>query len=74
MKNIYLPVCFQKDETRDHIEVCLEGGAVVEELSQRIANAGGCALIIDYGHEGTKTDTFRVFIFLEIFLSQFGIV
>ncbi|XP_012868956.1 PREDICTED: NADH dehydrogenase [ubiquinone] complex I, assembly factor 7 isoform X2 [Dipodomys ordii] len=52
---------FQCGETRDHIEVCPEAGVIIQELSQRIALTGGAALIADYGHDGTKTDTFRGF-------------
>uniref|UniRef100_A0A673T170 Protein arginine methyltransferase NDUFAF7 n=1 Tax=Suricata suricatta TaxID=37032 RepID=A0A673T170_SURSU len=52
---------FQPDETRDHVEVCPEAGVTIQELSQRIARTGGAALIADYGHDGTKTDTFRGF-------------
>ncbi|XP_058134382.1 protein arginine methyltransferase NDUFAF7, mitochondrial isoform X2 [Dasypus novemcinctus] len=33
----------------------------IQELAQRIALTGGAALIADYGHDGTKTDTFRGF-------------
>ncbi|MBV95023.1 NADH dehydrogenase [ubiquinone] complex I, assembly factor 7, partial [Eschrichtius robustus] len=33
--------------------------AFIQELSQRISLTGGAALIADYGHDGTKTDTFR---------------
>ncbi|XP_069881491.1 protein arginine methyltransferase NDUFAF7, mitochondrial isoform X1 [Dipodomys merriami] len=51
----------QCGETRDHIEVCPEAGVIIQELSQRIALTGGAALIADYGHDGTKTDTFRGF-------------
>lgn len=51
----------QCDETRDHVEVCPEAGVIVQELSQRIALTGGATLIADYGHDGTKTDTFRGF-------------
>ncbi|XP_023601981.1 protein arginine methyltransferase NDUFAF7, mitochondrial [Myotis lucifugus] len=51
----------QHDETRDHVEVCPEAGVIIQELSQRIALTGGAALIADYGHDGTKTDTFRGF-------------
>lgn len=53
-------VPFQCDETRDHVEVCPDAGVIIQELSQRIALTGGAALIADYGHDGTKTDTFRV--------------
>ncbi|XP_072794019.1 protein arginine methyltransferase NDUFAF7, mitochondrial isoform X2 [Vicugna pacos] len=35
--------------------------AFIQELSERIAVTGGAALIADYGHDGTKTDTFRGF-------------
>uniref|UniRef100_A0A8C5LA97 Protein arginine methyltransferase NDUFAF7 n=1 Tax=Jaculus jaculus TaxID=51337 RepID=A0A8C5LA97_JACJA len=51
----------QRDETRDHVEVCPDAGVLIQELSQRIALTGGAALIADYGHDGTKTDTFRGF-------------
>jgi NADH dehydrogenase [ubiquinone] 1 alpha subcomplex assembly factor 7 len=51
----------QRDETRDHVEVCPGAGIIIQELSQRIALTGGAALIADYGHDGTKTDTFRGF-------------
>ncbi|XP_025783091.1 protein arginine methyltransferase NDUFAF7, mitochondrial isoform X5 [Puma concolor] len=54
-------VFIQSDETRDHVEVCPEAGVIIQELSQRIALTGGAALIADYGHDGTKTDTFRGF-------------
>ena len=42
------------------MEVCPEGGVIVQQLANRIAEDGGAALIADYGHGGTKTDTFRV--------------
>ncbi|XP_022050479.1 protein arginine methyltransferase NDUFAF7, mitochondrial [Acanthochromis polyacanthus] len=51
----------QADERRDHVEVCAEGGIIVQQLSRRITEDGGAALIADYGHDGTKTDTFRGF-------------
>ncbi|CAH6779623.1 protein arginine methyltransferase NDUFAF7, mitochondrial [Phodopus roborovskii] len=51
----------QHDEQRDHVEVCPDAGVIIQELSQRIALTGGAALIADYGHDGTKTDTFRGF-------------
>ncbi|XP_062934663.1 protein arginine methyltransferase NDUFAF7, mitochondrial isoform X2 [Cynocephalus volans] len=51
----------QCEETRDHVEVCPDAGVIIQELSQRIALTGGAALIADYGHDGTKTDTFRGF-------------
>ncbi|XP_064603327.1 protein arginine methyltransferase NDUFAF7, mitochondrial-like isoform X2 [Liolophura sinensis] len=48
-------------DKRDHIEVCPEGGAIAQEIAQRIVGQGGAALIADYGHLGEKTDTFRGF-------------
>lgn len=51
----------QADERRDHVEVCAEGGVIIQQLARRIAEDGGAALIADYGHDGTKTDTFRGF-------------
>ncbi|KAM4522564.1 protein arginine methyltransferase NDUFAF7, mitochondrial [Odontesthes bonariensis] len=51
----------QADERRHHVEVCAEGGVVVQQLARRIVEDGGAALIADYGHNGTKTDTFRGF-------------
>ncbi|XP_041951365.1 protein arginine methyltransferase NDUFAF7, mitochondrial [Alosa sapidissima] len=51
----------QVDEKRQHVEVCPEGGIMVQQLANRIVERGGAALIADYGHDGTKTDTFRGF-------------
>ncbi|KAG7220546.1 hypothetical protein INR49_017983 [Caranx melampygus] len=50
----------QAGERRDHVEVCPEGGVIVQQLARRIVEDGGAVLIADYGHDGTKTDTFRV--------------
>jgi hypothetical protein len=50
----------QADEKRDHVEVCAEGGVILEHLAARLEEDGGFALFADYGHDGTKTDTFRV--------------
>jgi NADH dehydrogenase [ubiquinone] 1 alpha subcomplex assembly factor 7 len=47
-------------DERDHVEVSPESGTLVQKISQRISDHGGRAMIIDYGHDGTKTDTFRV--------------
>lgn len=51
----------QATERRSHVEVCAEGGVIVQKLAQRIVEDGGAALIADYGHDGDKTDTFRAF-------------
>lgn len=53
-------VCVQAEEGRSHVEVCAEGGVLVQQLARRISRDGGAALIADYGHDGTKSDTFRV--------------
>ncbi|XP_042329799.1 protein arginine methyltransferase NDUFAF7, mitochondrial isoform X2 [Sceloporus undulatus] len=48
-------------ESRDHVEVCPDAGVIIQKLAHDIEKNGGGALIIDYGHDGTKTDTFRGF-------------
>lgn len=50
-----------KDETRDHVEYSTEQEAVSKNISERLESHGGFALIMDYGHEGEKGDTFRSF-------------
>ncbi|XP_015263942.1 PREDICTED: NADH dehydrogenase [ubiquinone] complex I, assembly factor 7 isoform X1 [Gekko japonicus] len=50
-----------EEESRDHVEVCPDAGIVIQKLAQNIEKNGGAALIVDYGHNGTKTDTFRGF-------------
>lgn len=42
------------------MEVCAESGVILEHLATRLEEDGGFALIADYGHDGSKTDTFRV--------------
>ena len=44
----------------DQIEVCPQGGAIVEHMSEVIAKQGGCALIVDYGEDVSKRHTLRV--------------
>lgn len=51
----------QPEEMRDHVEVCPEAGVIIQRLAGRIEKDGGAALVADYGHDGTKTDTFRGF-------------
>ncbi|CAG7838442.1 unnamed protein product [Allacma fusca] len=46
---------------RQHIEISLETITVLDEMTSRIDRDGGIALVIDYGHDGTKEDTFRGF-------------
>ncbi|XP_014230213.1 protein arginine methyltransferase NDUFAF7 homolog, mitochondrial [Trichogramma pretiosum] len=50
-----------KNDPRDHVEISLEAMNVIRYTSTAIAQNGGFMLIIDYGHSGEKTDTFRAF-------------
>ncbi|KAH8311878.1 hypothetical protein KR044_008403 [Drosophila immigrans] len=49
------------DESRSCLEYSLEAARHVDLLAQRLAQHGGIGLIMDYGHLGEKTDTFRGF-------------
>ncbi|XP_063773647.1 protein arginine methyltransferase NDUFAF7, mitochondrial isoform X2 [Pseudophryne corroboree] len=51
----------QADEKRDHVEVCPSAAVIIQKLASQINSYGGAALIADYGHSGTKMDTFRGF-------------
>ncbi|XP_053315767.1 protein arginine methyltransferase NDUFAF7, mitochondrial [Spea bombifrons] len=51
----------QADEERGHVEVCPSAAVIIQRLAYQIKNYGGAALIVDYGHFGEKTDTFRGF-------------
>ncbi|BFF90300.1 protein arginine methyltransferase NDUFAF7 homolog mitochondrial [Drosophila madeirensis] len=48
-------------ETRATLEYSLETERQVGLLAERIERNGGIGLIMDYGHFGDKTDTFRAF-------------
>ncbi|XP_055384673.1 protein arginine methyltransferase NDUFAF7 homolog, mitochondrial [Condylostylus longicornis] len=50
-----------KNDERDCVEYSFEGAKIIELLATRLESYGGIALIIDYGHFGEKTDTFRAF-------------
>lgn len=52
----------QSDESRTSLEVSPESGVLIQEIAARIEKEGGYSLLIDYGHDGTKSDTFRVLI------------
>jgi len=57
------PACLyrQDSETRNELEVSPQSLVTTQEMAARIHQDGGIGLIIDYGHEGEKTDTFRAF-------------
>ncbi|KAK2587297.1 hypothetical protein KPH14_003019 [Odynerus spinipes] len=54
---IYIP----EDESRDHVEISPKSMVIVDHIASFLMKNGGFALIIDYGHVGDKTDTFRAF-------------
>lgn len=54
----------QPEETRDEVEINSESILSMGNLASSMESFGGITLLIDYGHCGTKTDTFRVFIIL----------
>lgn len=54
-------IFIDSNEKRDHVEINLESKILIEHLTTRMKEDGGISLIIDYGHEGTKGDTFRSF-------------
>ncbi|XP_060564795.1 protein arginine methyltransferase NDUFAF7, mitochondrial-like [Ruditapes philippinarum] len=56
---VYLKV--SADDKREHIEVSPGTGVTVQHIVDVLDNHGGSALLIDYGHDGTKEDTFRGF-------------
>lgn len=49
-----------KDTLPNQFEYCAEAEQIIDELADRIDESGGISLIMDYGHNGEKTDTFRV--------------
>ncbi|XP_050302688.1 protein arginine methyltransferase NDUFAF7, mitochondrial [Anthonomus grandis grandis] len=56
-----LKVLLKSTETRQHVEISPDSMLIYEEICNRIVSNGGIALICDYGHDGTGTDTFRAF-------------
>ena len=40
--------------------MCPEAGILIQKICKRMKEDGGITLVIDYGHDGEKTDTFRV--------------
>lgn len=47
-------------DQRQHVEHSFEMQQIVEHLAQRLEADGGFALVMDYGHSGEGSDTFRV--------------
>lgn len=56
-----IPKLLATGEERDHLEYSPEQQIITKEISQRLESNGGIALIMDYGHNGEKGDTFRSF-------------
>lgn len=48
-------------ENREHVEISPDSLLIYREICERLYSIGGLALICDYGHYGTGTDTFRAF-------------
>lgn len=48
------------NERREHIEYSVQGHQILEHLSVRLEEHGGFGLVMDYGHDGSSGDTFRV--------------
>ncbi|CRK98491.1 CLUMA_CG011848, isoform A [Clunio marinus] len=49
------------NEKRNHVEISLQSDLIAQQIAERIESFGGIGLIMDYGHEGEKEDTFRAF-------------
>ncbi|XP_029177167.1 protein arginine methyltransferase NDUFAF7, mitochondrial [Nylanderia fulva] len=54
-------VYISPNEKREHVEVSPQCSVIIDYISKFLWECGGFALVIDYGHEGEKTDTFRAF-------------
>nr|SVE94251.1 EOG090X06OK [Simocephalus serrulatus] len=50
-----------ENETRKELEVSPQSLVTIQLMATRIHQDGGIGLVMDYGHEGDKTDTFRGF-------------
>ncbi|XP_037924568.1 protein arginine methyltransferase NDUFAF7 homolog, mitochondrial isoform X2 [Hermetia illucens] len=58
MSKVFQPL---EGESRETLEYSLEADAIIQRLAHWFEFHGGFALIIDYGHLGDKSDTFRAF-------------
>lgn len=54
-----LKILLKPTETREHVEISPDAMLIYEQICKRIVENGGIALICDYGHNGSGTDTFR---------------
>ncbi|KAF5296316.1 hypothetical protein FQA39_LY12533 [Lamprigera yunnana] len=48
-------------ETRSYVEISPETLSLTNKIAHRLERYGGLALIVDYGHNGDGTDSFRAF-------------
>lgn len=57
------PACLfiSPDEARDHVEISPHTGVIARNIGARLEENGGIGLVIDYGHNGEGTDTFRAY-------------
>nr|SVE84883.1 EOG090X06OK [Daphnia pulex] len=51
----------RENEVRKDLEISPQSSVMIQVMASRIHQDGGIGLVIDYGHEGDKTDTFRGF-------------
>ncbi|XP_067615401.1 protein arginine methyltransferase NDUFAF7 homolog, mitochondrial [Eurosta solidaginis] len=58
ISHLYQPI---QNERRDFLEYSLESDRIVSMMAERIETDGGIGLIVDYGHFGEKSDTFRAY-------------
>lgn len=69
-----LKVLLKPNESRDHVEISPDSMLILEQICNKVVGNGGIALICDYGHNGTGTDTFRLILFLLLTLIQKSIL
>lgn len=60
-KTLAMELYIAKNEQRSHVEVSPESMLIMDYISTLLYENGGFGLVIDYGHNGEKTDTFRAF-------------
>ncbi|XP_059610806.1 protein arginine methyltransferase NDUFAF7 homolog, mitochondrial [Phlebotomus argentipes] len=58
---LYSQLSSEFEDARDHVEFSLDSFSTIDHLAERLEEDGGFSLIMDYGHLGDKTDTFRAF-------------